>query len=204
MAVGIIEFGMGNVASVQKALSSLNIEHVLTQNFEQLEACEALVLPGVGAFAQGMQNLVQFGLDEFIRKSVLERKKPMLGICLGMQLFGSVGTEPYECEGLNLIPGRVERISSPDLRVPHLGWNALHAKPDSIFEPFHLQDFYFIHSYHFKVENPSHIGGFVEYGDKMVAAIQHENIMATQFHPEKSQNQGLLLLESFLKRYVKG
>jgi imidazole glycerol-phosphate synthase subunit HisH len=204
MAVGIIDFGMGNVASVQKALSALKIEHVLTREFKVLDACSSLILPGVGAFAQGMQNLMECGLDDFIRKAVLENKKPILGICLGMQLFGTIGTEPYECAGLNLIPGRVERIKVPNLRVPHLGWNTLIAQAASIFEPVHLQDFYFIHSYHFKVEKPSQIGGFVEYGEKMVAALQHENIVATQFHPEKSQNQGLMLLESFFNRYAKG
>lgn len=204
MVVGIIDFGMGNVASVQKALSALNIEHVLSRDFQQLEACKALILPGVGAFAQGMHNLTEYHLIDFIRNSTLEHKKPLLGICLGMQLLASTGTEPYLCPGLNLIPGTVEKIAAPNLRVPHLGWNALLAQPDSFFEPFQKQDFYFIHSYHFTVDNPTHIGGFVKYGEKIVAAVQHENILATQFHPEKSQNQGLLLLESFFKSYVKG
>jgi len=204
MPVGIIDFGMGNVASVQKALSALNIEHRLTRERPVLETCSALVLPGVGAFAQGMQNLIDYGLDDFIRTAVLDHKKPILGICLGMQLLAATGTEPYECPGLNLIPGSVEKISAPKLRVPHLGWNSLLAQPHSFFEPFHLKDFYFIHSYHFKVENPTHVGAFVEYGEKMVAAIQHDNILATQFHPEKSQIQGLSLLESFFNRYAKG
>ncbi|TAF31911.1 MAG: imidazole glycerol phosphate synthase subunit HisH [Cytophagales bacterium] len=202
MTAAIIEYGMGNVASVQKALNLLGIDNQVTGNINDIKAANYIILPGVGSFAQGMENLQNFSLDKTIREEVLLNKKPFLGICLGMQLIATTGTEPHESSGLNLIEGKVVKIQESNLRIPHLGWNSISSKPTSFFEDFNQKDFYFIHSYHLQVKNPSNIGATVNYGSNYVAAIQHENILATQFHPEKSQEYGLKILDKFFKFYA--
>lgn len=202
MTAAIIEYGMGNVASVQKALNLLGIDNQITGNINDIKAANYIILPGVGSFAQGMENLQSYSLDKTIREEVLLKKKPFLGICLGMQLIATTGTEPHESSGLNLIKGKVIKIQDPNLRIPHLGWNSITSTINSFFEDFNQKDFYFIHSYHLQVDQPSNIGATVNYGNKYVAAIHHENILATQFHPEKSQEYGLKILDKFFKFYA--
>ena len=199
MTAAIIDYGMGNVASVQKALNLLGIENQITADANDISAAKYIVLPGVGSFAQGMANLQSASLDKTIRQEVLLKKKPFLGICLGMQLIATSGTEPHDSSGLDLIEGKVIKMQEPNLRMPHLGWNSIKSFPYSFFDDFNNRDFYFIHSYHFQVSQPNRIGAIVNYGDQYVAAIHYENILATQFHPEKSQEYGLKLLEKFFK-----
>lgn len=202
MSAVIIDYGMGNVASVQKALDHLRISSIISNQPSDISRAQYLILPGVGSFSQGMDNLRQNGLADLLSHEVLLNKKPFLGICLGMQLIATEGTEPQTCKGLGWIPGEVIKIEEPDKRIPHLGWNQIHAKKNGLCSPFDERDFYFIHSYHFKPESPSHIAATVSYGSEYVAALEHENIFATQFHPEKSQQAGLDLLAAFFKRYA--
>lgn len=198
--VAIIDYGMGNVASVQKALSFLNIESIVTDNEEIIKKSKAIILPGVGSFTQGMQNLEIKGLIPILTNEVILKKKPFLGICLGMQLLLEKGNEPYECNGLGWIKGSVEKIIElPNLKVPHMGWNNIDVINNTYYSTEDTNDFYFIHSYHVVPTNSEDIAATVNYGIDIVASLQKENIFATQFHPEKSQKAGLSVLKNFFE-----
>ena len=199
MSVAIIDYGMGNVASVQKALNYLKIQSTVTKNFTEIEVAKYIILPGVGSFHQGISNLKKDGLFNFLTQQVMEKGKPFLGICLGMQLIASRGTEPFDTDGLNWIQGDVIKIEANGIRVPHLGWNNITTKDQKYFSNIRNPDFYFIHSYHFRVAEQSCISATVNYGSNLVACIQKDNIFATQFHPEKSQESGLRLLKNFFE-----
>ena len=199
MSVAIIDYGMGNVASVQKALQLLQLQSNITKDFKEIENSKFLILPGVGSFHQGISNLKKEGLFDFLSDQVLVNKKPVLGICLGMQLLATKGTEPFETEGLNWIKGDVLKIIAPQKRIPHLGWNNIEIKNEKYFSNINSRDFYFIHSYHFDVIEKECISSTVNYGDDLVATIQKDNIFAAQFHPEKSQESGLRLLKNFFQ-----
>ncbi len=197
MSTVIIDYGMGNVASVQKALNFLKIENTISKQVEDIRNAKFIVLPGVGSFAQGMEHLKQNQLDAILTQEVLVNKKPFLGICLGMQLIATTGNEPFPSQGLSWIDGEVLKIEESNRRIPHLGWNQINANPESILADFDQKDFYFIHSFHFKAKNIEDIAATVNYGNEYVAAIQSNNIFATQFHPEKSQEFGLKLMSKF-------
>jgi len=199
MSAAIINYGMGNVASVQKALSYLNVENIVTENFNEIDQAKFIILPGVGSYNQGISNLQKNGLFDFLSDQVLKKKKPFLGICLGMQLIATKGTEPFEIAGLNWIGGEVIKMELKEKRVPHLGWNTIIPKETKYFSSLKNLDFYFIHSYHFKVTDEQYISSIVNYGIDMVSSVQKENIFATQFHPEKSQETGLKLLKNFFE-----
>ena len=200
--VAIIDYNMGNVASVQKALNFLNIPSVVTDNHKAISDSDFILLPGVGSFRQGMENLKRKELDKLLTDLVMGEKKSFLGICLGMQLIAKKGTEPEDCMGLGWVDGTIIKIEQQNLRVPHMGRNNIDIKKQGYFENLQGKDFYFIHSYHFIPDNKDVIGATVEYGGELVAAVQKENIFATQFHPEKSQVAGLLLLKNYFD-YVK-
>jgi glutamine amidotransferase len=202
MKVAIINYGMGNVASVEKAIKLLGYFPVITNDAAEIQQCNYIILPGVGAFAQGMHNLQEFGLVEILNNEVIVNKKPFLGICLGMQLIATKGSEPNETEGLNWIEGEVIKINEVDKSIPHLGWNNITICDNELLNKFNNKDFYFIHSYHFKATNTLDIAATVNYGHDYVAIIQKENILATQFHPEKSQTCGLDLLRTFFNFYA--
>ena len=193
----IIDYGMGNVASVQKALNFLNLKSIITKDHQLITDANYIVLPGVGSFKQGMCNLKEHKLDELLTKLVIHEKKNFLGICLGMQLIAEYGNEPERCKGLGWIKGEVKKIDAPHLRIPHMGWNDIEIKNATYFNGIISNDFYFIHSYHFEVTDTNDVSSYVNYGDKLVSSIQHENIFATQFHPEKSQESGLQLLRNY-------
>ena len=199
MSVAIIDYGMGNVASVLKALNYLNILGKVSKDFTEIEQAKYIILPGVGSFQQGINNLKENGLFDFLTQQVQEKKKPFLGVCLGMQLIATRGTEPYDCEGLGWIDGDVIKIEAPGKRVPHLGWNNITPKSEKYFSNLTNTDFYFIHSYHFRVTDKQAIAATVNYGEDLVACVQKDNIFATQFHPEKSQESGLNLLKNFFE-----
>ena len=203
MKVAIINYGMGNVASVDKAIKFLGFESIITNNPLEIQQANYIILPGVGAFAQGMENLHKLGLVEILNNEVMHNKKPFLGICLGMQLIASRGFEPNLTSGLDWIKGDVIKIIDPKKSIPHLGWNEITDTKNSIIKDFNNKDFYFIHSFHFDVLNKEDIAATVNYGKTYVAAIQKDNIFATQFHPEKSQTSGLELLKSFFNYYAK-
>lgn len=189
---------MGNVASVQKALNFLNVSNKVTKDFEEIDNSRFIILPGVGSFNQGISNLQSEGLFDFLTVQVLEKKKPFLGVCLGMQLIASRGTEPVETRGLGWIKGDVVKIEAPGKRIPHLGWNTVSTK-SKYFQGLDNPDFYFIHSYHFVVTEPACVSGTVNYGPDLVATVEKDNIFATQFHPEKSQDAGLKVLKNFFE-----
>lgn len=198
MQVLIVDYGMGNIASVQKALDSIGIKSIISNDISDFESSDYIILPGVGSFRQGMENLNKLGLDKILNNEIIIKKKPFLGICLGMQLIASFGTEHGITKGLGWIKGEVNKIEEINFRVPHLGWNNLISIPSTFTEDFHNKDFYFIHSYHFEVENKKNIAAYVTYGKNYVAAVHNENIFATQFHPEKSQDEGIGLIKKFI------
>lgn len=201
--IAIVDYGMGNVASVQKALNFLSLQSIITNDHKLIAESNYIVLPGVGSFKQGMANLKEHKLDELLTKLVINEKKNFLGICLGMQLIAEYGNEPDRCKGLGWIKGEVKKIDAPHLRIPHMGWNDIEIKNATYFNGITSNDFYFIHSYHFEVTDTNDISSYVNYGDKLVSSIQHENMFATQFHPEKSQDSGLQLLRNYFSN-VKG
>uniref|UniRef100_UPI00404B2C35 imidazole glycerol phosphate synthase subunit HisH n=1 Tax=Flavobacterium sp. TaxID=239 RepID=UPI00404B2C35 len=200
--VAIINYGMGNVASVEKAIKHLGYESIVTNDPIEINTASYIILPGVGAFNQGMENLNKLGLVDLLNKEIILNKKPFLGICLGMQLIATIGFEPLSTKGLGWIEGEVIKINEPEKSIPHLGWNEITTTPNSIIDVFNKKDFYFIHSYHFKVTNRDNIAATVNYGNNYVAVIQKDNIFATQFHPEKSQTSGLELMKSFFNYYA--
>jgi imidazole glycerol-phosphate synthase subunit HisH len=197
--VVIIDYGMGNLASVQKSLNFLSIKSVITNNHEVIKKANIIILPGVGSFSQGMQNLRELGLVDILTNQVVKKKTPFLGICLGMQLIMERGNEPKQCLGLGWIKGDVLKFKLTELNVPHMGWNNIKIKKEPYFNECKLKDFYFIHSYHVVPEKDEDIAATVNYGFEVVASIQKDNIFATQFHPEKSQEAGLSILKTFFE-----
>jgi glutamine amidotransferase len=197
--VAIIDYGMGNVASVQKALNFLKIESVITDDHEVIKEAKTILLPGVGSFVQGMKNLNDRGLVKLLTDEVVVKKKNFIGICLGMQLIMEKGMEPFESKGLGWVKGSVVKFELQDLNVPHMGWNNIQVLNNTYYKDCQTDDFYFIHSYHVVPENNEDIATIVNYGFDVVASIQKDNIFATQFHPEKSQNAGLSLLKTFFE-----
>ncbi len=198
----VVDYGLGNLFSVAKALESVGAEVLISSKSEDLKRASHIVLPGVGAFADGMDYLNKNGLAEALQEEVIKNKKPFLGICLGMQLLGDVGYEYGEHSGLGWIKGDVKKINAEKfgLKVPHIGWNNLSFKKESrLFRGIRQDaDFYFVHSYQLHCVNASDVVATAFYGEDITAAIESDNIFAVQFHPEKSQENGLKLLENFI------
>lgn len=205
MTIAIINYGMGNLNSVQKVLNKIGYASIITKDPEEISEADLILLPGVGSFKKGMENLKESGLNEILTKEVIINKKPFIGICLGMQLVASFGTEPERVEGLGWIDGSVVKMESKQgYRIPHLGWNSVKInKSNSFYEEFDEADFYFIHSYHFKTTETDKVTMYVNYENDLVAAIEKENINVMQFHPEKSQDLGIKLLQKIINKYVK-
>jgi glutamine amidotransferase len=195
----VIDYGMGNLRSVRNALSFLGCDVEISSDPDVVESAEALVLPGVGAFGEAMQNLNDRGLVSAIR-SASARRTPLLGICLGMQLIAEESEERGLHKGLGLIPGRVRRIPAPaEFRLPHVGWNQIEIVRQ---EPFlrgvdNGESFYFVHTFALETDD-RYAAARCNYGVDFIAAVQHDNIFATQFHPERSQTKGLRLLRNFV------
>lgn len=193
---------MGNIRSVANAFEALGSPVKIVSNPEELISAEKIVLPGVGAFADGMNNLKKIGWIDILKREVLTNKVPFLGICLGMQLLATKGTENGVYDGLNWIPGTVEKMKSTDtsIKIPHIGWDDIQIKPNAqLYKGMkNTEVVYFIHSYIFQPENRSIINATCNYGGEFVASIEMDNIFATQFHPEKSQKTGLTVLNNFL------
>lgn len=200
--IAVIDYKMGNLHSVAKAIEFVGGDVVVTSDPEELEAADKIVLPGVGAFGEGMERLRELGLIEVLNCEVRGKKKPFLGICLGMQLAATVGEEHGEHKGLGWIDARVVRFQfdSPEYKIPHMGWDDVRfVKESPIFTGLESPTaFYFVHSYHLVPDNKDIIAGVCDYGGEFVAAISFDNIHLTQFHPEKSQKKGLRVLENFV------
>lgn len=196
----VIDYGMGNLRSVKNALAFLGCEVVISDSADDVASAGALVLPGVGAFGEAMKNLHARGLVDPIRSAVSERGTPMLGICLGMQLIAERSDERGSHEGLGLIPGQVTRVPVPaHMPLPHVGWNPVSIlREDPFFTDMEQdQSFYFVHSYRLETDE-QYVAARCNYGVDFVAAVQHGNLFATQFHPERSQTNGLRLLRNFV------
>ncbi len=197
----IIDYGMGNLTSVSNAVKFLGYVSEITSDKARILAADALILPGVGAFAQAMENLNRLNLIPILNKRVKEQGVPFLGICLGMQLIAESSTEMGLHEGLGWIRARVEEISTMEnLPVPHVGWNNVHVSNSSpLFVNIPNEShYYFDHSFHMICTDQKDVIAVCRYGIDLVAAIRHGNIFATQFHPEKSQVIGLKLMRNFL------
>ncbi len=200
--VAIIDYGMGNLDSVARAIEECRGEPVITSRAEDLKQANSIILPGVGAFGDGMRNIRDLGLDRTIREEVLQKEIPFLGICLGMQLLASRGHEGGETAGLDLISGEVVRFEpdAPGVKIPHIGWNEVALeRPHSLFRDISSgKDFYFIHSYHFVCKNREDVLCRTPYCGGFVSAVSRKNVMGVQFHPEKSLQLGLKVLRNFL------
>lgn len=201
--IAIVNYGLGNLTSVAGAVEKVGHEAVITGDFEILAKADKLILPGVGAFGDGMRNLRERDLIEPLTELVQQQEKPILGICLGSQLLTDGSEEFGTHSGLGWVPAHVRRLQPSDakLRVPHVGWNDLYRVGDSVlFEDLPEQPlFYYVHSYFIEARNDSIVIGECDYGGRFVGAFQHGNIYGTQFHPEKSQLDGLKLLENFIE-----
>jgi imidazole glycerol-phosphate synthase subunit HisH len=202
--VGIIDYGLGNLTSVTGAVAKLGHTSIVSSNVEELALTEKLILPGVGAFRDGMQKLGERKLIEPLGEIVLQDKKPILGICLGSQLLTRQSDEFGDHPGLGWIDAEVKRFSFDDnsLRVPHVGWNDLNRATASILLDGLPETpmVYYVHSHYITDADRQIIIGECEYGLNFVAAMAADNIYATQFHPEKSQMDGLALLKNYLEK----
>lgn len=200
--IAVIDYGMGNIRSIAKALEFIGAQVEVCVRPEQLMRAQRMVLPGVGAFGDGMAHLKEAGLDVAIKDQVAQGI-PLLGICLGMQLLASDGEEGGTHEGLGLIKASVKRfaVEAQGLKVPHVGWNEIaYPQGHPFFENLKLTPtFYFVHSYHMVCQDPQYVLARCDYGGAFTAAVIKNNIIATQFHPEKSQRNGITLLENFLQ-----
>lgn len=202
--VTVIDYGMGNVWSVTSALKYLNCETIVTSNALEIKKAKLLILPGVGSFRKAMNAIRELKLEAAILESALDRKIKFLGICLGMQLMGIDSTEDGNTKGLSLIPSRVDKFSLSEVanrKVPHVGFDQVKFDSDSVlFKGISgNQDFYFVHSYRMLPPDSASLIATCDYGINFLAAYESENLFATQFHPEKSQTNGLKLIDNFLK-----
>lgn len=199
MAIAIVDYGMGNLHSVSKAVERLGFEPLVTGEREEILAADGIILPGVGAFGDAMEHLRETGLDE-VMKEAAASTKPLLGICLGMQLLFTQSEEHGRHEGLNILPGSVVRFTGGEYKVPHMGWNRLQFKnPDHpLFAGLEEGHVYFVHSYHVLPEAKAHLLAVTDYGKDVTAIVGDGSVYGMQFHPEKSGELGMSLLRNFL------
>ncbi len=200
MDITIIDYGMGNLRSVQKAFEKSGARAIITQDPGRIGQAEKLVLPGVGAMAPAMQKLRELGLIDAIRDFVA-KGKPFLGICLGFQLLFSRSTEGGAVPGLNLLAGTVERFA-PGNKVPHMGWNTIRFSQDNcpLWKGLPSEAYvYFCHSYYVKPDKPQISASLTEYGVSFASSVWDKNVFGVQFHPEKSQDIGLRILKNFME-----
>lgn len=199
----IIDYKMGNLRSVEKAFKKASSDVIITNDPEIIKSAQKIVLPGVGAFKDGMKHLEELNLIELLNDEIITKKKPFLGICLGMQLVSKKSYENSETDGLGWVDAEVIKFDYSDseekLKVPHVGWNNVSYQNENILfnEVPNNSDFYFVHSYHFKT-NEDVVSSTTDYGFDFVSSINKDNIFAFQFHPEKSQTVGLKLIENFV------
>ncbi len=194
--IAIIDYGMGNLRSVQKAFEYLGMEAVITEEIEVMQKADKVVLPGVGAFKDAMETIRKKGIDSFLWETV-KQQKPLLGICLGMQMFFEKSYEYGEHKGLGILQGEIKRL--PDgVKVPHMGWNSLDIKKKMpLFEGLSQESYvYFVHSYYLQTEADI-VSATTYYGKEIQVAAQKDKVFALQFHPEKSGEVGLKILKNF-------
>jgi glutamine amidotransferase len=199
--VAIVDYGMGNLQSVKNAFEALGATVVIAREPEAVRSADKVIVPGVGAFGEAMATLRSRGWVEVLEAEVRQNRKPLMGLCLGMQLLATDGTEGGACSGLGWIAGAVTQLpGDADTRVPHMGWNDVTPSPrtrmyQGISGP---QTFYFVHSYVLEPADRRSVSGVCRHGRAFVASIEQDHIWATQYHPEKSQKAGLQVLRNFL------
>lgn len=201
--VTIIDLEVQNILSVENAFRVIGADVRVVKTAADVDGSEFLVLPGVGAFGAAAARLAETGLADAVRRHAIDRRLPVMGLCLGMQLLADTSDEYGFSRGLGLIPGRVVRLEDkpPEYRVPNIGWREVHPTGHSAVMPQALdgRSFYHVHSFHFQCGDPLHVAGFSRFGDSDIASIVHSgNVFGTQFHPEKSQDAGLDLLHAVL------
>ena len=198
--ITIIDYGLGNLGSLANIFKKLGVEAAVSSDISVIENPSGIVLPGVGSFDAGMENIKKLGLVQTLERKVLEEKTPILGICLGMQLFAQKSEEGI-LEGLGWIKGEVKKFDFQDdsLKVPHMGWNTIEIKKQDSFlrELPESSRFYFVHSYHFVCKNNDNVLATTNYGYDFPSIIRQGNIFGVQFHPEKSHKFGMQLLKNF-------
>jgi glutamine amidotransferase len=199
--IAIIDYDAGNLKSVEKAFNFIGEDVVITRDREVLLNADKVVLPGVGSFGDAMEKLNTYNLVETIRE-IVAKKTPFLGICLGLQLLFEKSDESPNVEGLKILPGEILRIpEAKDLKIPHIGWNSLNFKNQGrLFKDIKEESYvYFVHSYYLKARDEEIVKATTEYSVNIHASVEYNNIFACQFHPEKSGNTGLKILENFAK-----
>ena len=211
MSIVVIDYGSGNLKSAAKALevaaknANTSSKIVVTSDPKIIKQSDKIILPGQGSFRDCYSGIKKIsGLSEILNEFVLEKKKPILGICVGMQLFAKIGYESKETEGFGWIDAEVRKINNINkkLKLPHMGWNEIELKKNDCFLFANIENkshMYFIHSYEFMTKQKDCVVATTNYGNSIIVSIEKENIVGTQFHPEKSQKNGLIVLENFLK-----
>lgn len=198
----IVDYGMGNLHSVRKKLMRLNVNAIISSNPIEIESADKIILPGVGHFGKAMESLNSLNLVDVLNEQVLIKKKPILGICLGMQLMANI-SEEGNVDGLGWFDADVVKFKIKDTlkyKIPHTGWNQIEiVKESTLMKGIpDFSEFYFVHSYHFETKNKKDILNETEYEYKFVSAVEKENMFGVQYHPEKSHEQGELLLKNFI------
>lgn len=203
MKILVVDYGMGNLKSIISTLKFLNVEDVVvSSNHDEIRNSDKLILPGVGSFVKAMENIKKIEIDKILYEVSIENKKPLLGICLGMQLLSLSSEEDGGAEGLGFINGICKKFNSDNIKVPHVGFNQVKKYETSrLYDGLEKDnDFYFTHS--FRLTSDSNIGqSYCNYGEYFIASYEIENIAGTQFHPELSQTNGLKLLANFIEKF---
>ncbi|MBQ6845289.1 MAG: imidazole glycerol phosphate synthase subunit HisH [Agathobacter sp.] len=197
--VAIIDYNAGNLKSVEKALAAVGQESVITRDFQTILSADHVILPGVGAFGEAMEQIKQYELDKVIHE-VVDKKTPFLGICLGLQLLFEGSDESKGVEGLHILDGQILRIPDKEgLKIPHIGWNSLELQNDGrLFAGMKENPFvYFVHSYYLKAADETIVKATCDYSTCIHASVEKDNVFACQFHPEKSSETGLAMLKNF-------
>lgn len=201
--VSIVNYGMGNIKSIQGALNYLGRESKVINSAEDILSSQKLILPGVGSYAKAMENIKTLNIFNALNKAVLNFQTPILGICLGMQLLTESSEEDGHSKGFGWIAGEIRKFKlQTNLKIPHIGFNTVHftRSNNKLFQGLgEYADFYFVHNYRLNYENQVFVSSWAEYGEKFATSVNFHNIFGTQFHPEKSQNNGLIVLKNFLE-----